>query len=750
MKKIISMLICALILFSSVSVCFAEETQAQYDNHDIIKEVAYAYHRQGGQIQYDQQLCMRRLLASPEDATAQRTVFFDCSSFVNSCFVEAFGANIIPIELATTIPVTANINEYARENQGKADVLGYWENANFTTEEEKKEVCEYIKENLEIGDVLTYSRINPKTGGTNGHTMVYVGNETFLHCTGTDMRSYLGSTPEKSYDRNFSEEVSGAVLLMPLSDVVEPNNTTRYLFFESETHKKTCFSVLRPLNRGLTPTEETLNRMGIAGLTMEKTSSVYENAAVYTGDIITYTISVCNTTAENKTGVTLADAVPSGTEFVSGSDGVEMSDGVITWKGDIPAGKTVNLRYSVRVTDERPGAVIINNRTTVGGVLLGDIRHTVSGFDKAMSLTISKTAKEFIEENKTFDSSLDMVNELYQKTLGLKIFDEETVTDVLNEVTDAHENTSRKDTELSKILVPNLFGGCDLSISAGRVTDKNAARLLSEGELSVGDIIVGDIFPAGVWKGNFVGDICYVYIGNSTLMTIEDGKVKNLTIGLDIYGEDADNILVRICNYNRFAVLRPSMIYPECKTLYTDVSDTAWYYDAVKYTKENGLIDRAYANTFAPDEVITRQDLVKALYRLEGKPETEFVKFDDVLGYITNQIGPCETEKAISWAVNNGIATGISDTLFAPDASLTREQMATFLYRFAKYNNKNGEVGDYDLSAYQDKDAISDYAKDAFKYAVAEKIISGVTEDTLAPKGTLTRAQAAAMLMRIK
>ena len=117
MKKIISMLICAIILLSSVGVCFAEE--AQYDNHDIIKEVAYAYHRQGGQIQYDQQLCMRRLLASPEDATAQRTVFFDCSSFVNSCFVEAFGANIIPIELATTIPVTANINEYAKENAYK-------------------------------------------------------------------------------------------------------------------------------------------------------------------------------------------------------------------------------------------------------------------------------------------------------------------------------------------------------------------------------------------------------------------------------------------------------------------------------------------------------------------------------------------------------------------------------------------------------------------------------------------------------
>jgi len=747
MKKFISMLICALILVSSVSVCFAEA--AQYDNHDIIKEVAYAYHRQGGQIHYDQTINRRHLEASPEDATSQKTVFLDCSSFVNSCYFEAFGVDVLPTSHINISPVTEKWDNYAKENQGKADVFGYWENDNFTTDEEKTEICEYIKENLEIGDVLTYRRINPKTNGTNGHTMIYVGDGYFLHCTGSDMYAYLGSTPEKSYDRSFSEEVSGAVLLMPISDVLDKNDGSRYLFYETETHKKTSFSVLRPLKRNLTPTEETLNRMKIAGLTMEKTSSVYENSAVYTGDVIVYTISVCNTTTENKTGVTLTDAVPFGTEFVSGSDGVELADGIISWKGDIAAGKTVNLRYSVRVTESAPGAVIINNKTTVGGVLLGDIRHTVSGFDKSENLKISKTAKEFIKENKAFDSSIDMVNELYNKALGLKIFDEETVTDVLGEVTDAKEHTLRNDTELSKMAVPNLFGGCDLTTSALVITDNNATRLVSEDELSVGDIIVGDIFPAGIWKGNFAGDICYVYIGNSTLMALEDGKVKALTIGLDIYGNDADNILVTLIAYNRFAVIRPSMMYPESKSIFADVNEGAWYYDAVKYVKDNALINKLYANVFAPDEDMTRLALVKALYRLSGSPETEIVNFDDVSGYFSAHVGPDETQRAISWAVNNGIATGISETLFAPEESLTREQMATFLYRFAKYNNKL-EDKDTDLSSYKDKDAISDYAKDAFSYAVAQKIISGVAEDTLSPKGTLTRAQAAAMLQRIK
>jgi hypothetical protein len=403
----------------------------------------------------------------------------------------------------------------------------------------------------------------------------------------------------------------------------------------------------------------------------------------------------------------------------------------------------------VRVTDERPGAVIINNKTAVSGVKLGDIRHTVSGFDKATSLEISKTAREFVKESKTFESSIDMVNELYKKTLGIKIFDEKTVTDVLSEVTDAKEHTLRNDTELSKMAVPNLFGGCDLTTSALVITDNNATRLVSEGELSVGDIIIGDIFPAGIWKGNFAGDICYVYIGDSTLVALEDGKAKALTIGLDIYGNDADNILVSLLAYNRFAVIRPSMKYPEGKGIYADVNEGSWYYDAVKYVKDSAIVDKLYANVFAPDEDMTRLALVKALYRLSGSPETEIVNFADVSGHYLAQIGPDETQKAISWVVNNGIATGVSDTLFAPEASLTREQMATFLYRFAKYNNKNVDSG-VDLSAYTDKDTISAYATDAFKYAVAEKIIGGVTEDTLAPKGTLTRAQAATMLMRIK
>ncbi len=748
MKKIISMLICAIILVSSVGVCFAEE-QAQYDNHDIIKEVAYAYHLQGGQIHYSQNWCMRSLKASPEDATSQRRLYLDCSGFVNASYIEAFGESIMPYEIEKVRPTTEFLTQYAKENPDNIDVIGYWETENYPTEEAKAELINSIIENFETGDIIVYRRQNKTSGSQSGHTLMYAGDGKILHCTGSDVSYYLGSTPEKSYDNKAAEDVTGAVIEEPVTEFANPASTL-YLFRETETQININITVLRPLNRGLTPTQKTLKRMEIAGLTMEKTASVYENSAVCEGDAITYTITMKNTTAADLKGVAVTDVVPAGTVVLSKTDSVTTDGTNILWTGDIPAGKTVKVAYSVRVTEDKPGFLIVNEKTSVNGIGLGRIVHTVSGLNGADNYKLVETAKKYTQDEKSFASSMEAAKALYKDALGIDIFAENTVTDVINGVIDHSNYTYETKTELSKILVPNLYGGCDIYTAVDMVLDKDRTRLVSEGELSVGDIIMADIFPTGVWNGNMKGDVCYIYLGNSMLLTVVDGKATTKTIGLDIYGKDTDNILVGLPAYNRFAVVRPSMNFPAQDNIFTDVNSDAWYFDAVKYAKENKIIDGIYAGTFSPDMEMSRADLVIALYRLAGKPKTELVKFDDVLYAIADIPGPAEVEKAISWAVKNGIATGVSETHFAPDASLTREQMATFLYRFAKYNEKDVSAEDTDLSSYADFDAISDYAKEALKYAVAQKIIGGVTEDTLAPKGTLTRAQAATMLQRIK
>ena len=135
MKKLIAFILCTVMVASMICMPVNAET-VTYDNHDIIKEIATAFYRQGNQILYDQLVGRRNLYSSPEDATAQRTLYLDCSSFVNSCYREGFGVNVTPFEIKELGASTANYIKYAKENPTNVDVVGYWENADYTTAEE--------------------------------------------------------------------------------------------------------------------------------------------------------------------------------------------------------------------------------------------------------------------------------------------------------------------------------------------------------------------------------------------------------------------------------------------------------------------------------------------------------------------------------------------------------------------------------------------------------------------------------------
>ena len=104
-------------------------------------------------------------------------------------------------------------------------------------------------------------------------------------------------------------------------------------------------------------------------------------------------------------------------------------------------------------------------------------------------------------------------------------------------------------------------------------------------------------------------------------------------------------------------------------------------------------------------------------------------------------------EKAVHWAAENGIVKGITTDCFQPDAPVTREQFATFLYRYAEYKGLDVSAR-ADLSGYTDATSVGEYAVDAVSWAVANGLIKGVTDTTLSPNTTATRAQAATILVR--
>lgn len=174
---------------------------------------------------------------------------------------------------------------------------------------------------------------------------------------------------------------------------------------------------------------------------------------------------------------------------------------------------------------------------------------------------------------------------------------------------------------------------------------------------------------------------------------------------------------------------------------FKDVKTADWFYNDVKYVYEKGMMAGTAADVFAPNATTTRAMIVTILYRLEGSPAvTGTSAFVDV------PAGQWYTD-AVNWAAANQIVKGTSATTFAPNDSITREQIAAILYRYAQYKGYD-VTKKADLSGYSDNSHVSAYAKDALAWANAAKLINGVTNTTLAPQGNATRAQVSAILHR--
>lgn len=173
---------------------------------------------------------------------------------------------------------------------------------------------------------------------------------------------------------------------------------------------------------------------------------------------------------------------------------------------------------------------------------------------------------------------------------------------------------------------------------------------------------------------------------------------------------------------------------------FSDVSESDWFYRGVSYVVENGMMNGVGENQFAPNAPLTREMLAVVLYNMEKQPESTGVNpFADVKAdmWYTD---------AIVWANANGIVAGYDDSTFGLGDSITREQLAAILYRYAQM--KGYDVTEKaDLTGYADSAAISGYAVEAMQWANANGIVNGMTETTLAPQGTATRAQVATMLM---
>ena len=158
---------------------------------------------------------------------------------------------------------------------------------------------------------------------------------------------------------------------------------------------------------------------------------------------------------------------------------------------------------------------------------------------------------------------------------------------------------------------------------------------------------------------------------------------------------------------------------------------------------EHGLFNGLSVTTFAPDAAMTRAMIVTVLWRYTGSPQGGTAPFSDV------KDGSWYAE-AVAWANQNRIVNGVGHGCFDPDGNVTREQLATILYRFACWE-KHNTGGRAELLSFHDAGFVSSWALDAVRWAISAGIIEGSKEIgrlMLLPDGNATRAQVAAMLMR--
>lgn len=176
---------------------------------------------------------------------------------------------------------------------------------------------------------------------------------------------------------------------------------------------------------------------------------------------------------------------------------------------------------------------------------------------------------------------------------------------------------------------------------------------------------------------------------------------------------------------------------------FDDLDIKLWYHPDTDYVLQNSLMNGTAEKTFAPNENLTRAMLVTVLYRNEGEPAA-----DNGHSFTDVEKG-AYYENAVSWAQQNGVVKGISETEFAPDAPITREQIAAILHRYAQWKGIDVSVGeDSNILSYRDFDMISEYAIAPLQWAAGTGLLKGRTETTLNPRDNATRAEIAAILRR--
>ena len=253
----------------------------------------------------------------------------------------------------------------------------------------------------------------------------------------------------------------------------------------------------------------------------------------------------------------------------------------------------------------------------------------------------------------------------------------------------------------------------------------------------------GPTYYTLVFESNGGSKITNVNERHGTVVDLTLAKYQPTRTGYDFTGWYSDKELTkRVTSVKLYENMTVYAGWSVRNLPFTDVVRGDWFFDDVRYVYETGLMNGVSATRFAPYSSTTRGMIVTILYRMEGQPAvSRDCPFTDVAS-------GSYYERAITWAAANGIVTGHSSTIFAPDANITREQLASILYRYAVYKGLDVSAGENtNILSYEDFASLSEYAIPAMQWACGAGVLYGFG-GSLLPDAPANRLQAAAILHR--
>lgn len=249
------------------------------------------------------------------------------------------------------------------------------------------------------------------------------------------------------------------------------------------------------------------------------------------------------------------------------------------------------------------------------------------------------------------------------------------------------------------------------------------------------------------------GDVKYIYNVSGTTVYINnrwvDGKYgfedkpwENNVLYSCLANSKKDMVMFYRYNAKTHRLLLAWVYAKEWRFFDVFPCEEDWAYPGIKYCSDRGYMNGDSEGNFNQNDKLTRGMVATVLYNVAGKPATEYKStFGDVHNGNWAAI-------PITWGVNSGIFKGYGDGTFGKDDNVTREQLAVMMYHFAKYSGRSRD-NRADIGIYADSNQVSSWAKDAFSWAVANKVLSGAKVDGvlyLNPKAEASRAECATII----